>query len=214
MVQIHKAWPTPTCSIASTTRSRVGPVRASRHRRSAGSRRRTPRQRLRPGGTSCSRAHARAPSSHGPVSTGSPGSASVEHPESSTASPGTGSHRTPSSRETTARPFAGPLAFLSDAMTGGAAAEDLLAVVRSTGRGVIVGATSAGSPGEALVVPPRRAGGPSSCRYWATRCPISARRWAAPGSRLDIAVTQSVVRTSWQGATWYGSEPSSTSQPR
>jgi C-terminal processing protease CtpA/Prc len=49
-------------------------------------------------------------------------------------------------------PYAGPVAVLSSAATAGAA-EDFLAAFRNTGRGVIIGATSAGSPGRALELP-------------------------------------------------------------
>lgn len=45
--------------------------------------------------------------------------------------------------------YTGPLAVLSAATTAGAA-EDLLAEVRGTGRGVIIGSASAGSPGESF----------------------------------------------------------------
>jgi len=48
--------------------------------------------------------------------------------------------------------YKGPIAVLSSAATLGAP-EDFLAAFRNTGRGVIIGATSAGSPGEALELP-------------------------------------------------------------
>ena len=48
--------------------------------------------------------------------------------------------------------YTGPIALLSSAGTAGAA-EDFLAAFRNTSRGVIVGATSAGSPGEPLDLP-------------------------------------------------------------
>jgi len=47
--------------------------------------------------------------------------------------------------------YAGPIAVLSSAATSGAA-EDFLAAFRNTARGVIIGATSAGSPGQAIDV--------------------------------------------------------------
>lgn len=47
--------------------------------------------------------------------------------------------------------YTGPMAVLSSAATSGAA-EDLLAAFRNTARGVIIGATSAGSPGQPLQV--------------------------------------------------------------
>ena len=50
--------------------------------------------------------------------------------------------------------YTGPIAVLSSAATSGAA-EDFLAAFRNTARGVIIGATSAGSPGRPLT---RRAG--------------------------------------------------------
>jgi C-terminal processing protease CtpA/Prc len=48
--------------------------------------------------------------------------------------------------------YTGPIAVLSSAITAGAA-EDFLAAFRNTARGVIIGATSAGSPGEPLELP-------------------------------------------------------------
>jgi C-terminal processing protease CtpA/Prc len=48
--------------------------------------------------------------------------------------------------------YAGPIVALSAATTGGAA-EDFLAAFRNTGRGVIMGATSSGSPGRPLELP-------------------------------------------------------------
>ncbi len=48
-------------------------------------------------------------------------------------------------------PFAGPIAVLASNATAGAA-EDLLVAFRNTGRGVIVGETSAGSPGEPIEI--------------------------------------------------------------
>jgi C-terminal processing protease CtpA/Prc len=48
--------------------------------------------------------------------------------------------------------FNGPIAALSSEATVGAA-EDVLAAFRNTGRGVIIGATSAGSPGEVADLP-------------------------------------------------------------
>jgi carboxyl-terminal processing protease len=48
--------------------------------------------------------------------------------------------------------YTGPIAVLSSARTSGAA-EAFLAAFRNLGRGVIIGATSAGSPGEVLDVP-------------------------------------------------------------
>jgi C-terminal processing protease CtpA/Prc len=48
--------------------------------------------------------------------------------------------------------YMGPIAVLSSAVTGGAA-EDFLAAFRNTARGVIIGATSAGSPGRPLELP-------------------------------------------------------------
>ena len=48
--------------------------------------------------------------------------------------------------------YTGPIAVLSSAATAGAA-EDFLAAFRNTARGVIIGATSAGSPGQPLELP-------------------------------------------------------------
>jgi carboxyl-terminal processing protease len=48
--------------------------------------------------------------------------------------------------------YTGPIAVLSSAATAGAA-EDFLAAFRNTARGVILGATSAGSPGRPLELP-------------------------------------------------------------
>lgn len=48
--------------------------------------------------------------------------------------------------------YTGPIAVLSSPATAGAA-EDFLAAFRNTGRGLIIGATSAGSPGRPLEVP-------------------------------------------------------------
>jgi carboxyl-terminal processing protease len=48
--------------------------------------------------------------------------------------------------------YTGPIAVLSSAATAGAA-EDFLVAFRNTARGVIIGATSAGSPGQPLELP-------------------------------------------------------------
>jgi len=85
--------------------------------------------------------------------------------------------------------FTGPIVALSSSATRGAA-EDLLAAFRNTSRGVIVGATSAGCPGEALDVP--------LLKNWVLR--LSATRDAFPdgtdfsgrGVAPEIPVAQTV----------------------
>jgi C-terminal processing protease CtpA/Prc len=66
--------------------------------------------------------------------------------------------------------YTGPIAVLCSAATSGAA-EDVLAAFRNTARGVIIGATSAGSPGEPLDVP--------LIKDWSLR--LSVMRDAFPG---------------------------------
>jgi len=85
--------------------------------------------------------------------------------------------------------FTGPLAVLASSTTAGAA-EDLLAVIRGTGRGVIVGAQSAGSPGEGLSV--------SLGSGWSAELSVlgdalpDGTPFAGTGLTPDLPVTQSV----------------------
>ena len=85
--------------------------------------------------------------------------------------------------------YTGPIAVLSSAATAGAA-EDFLAAFRNTARGAIIGATSAGSPGQPLDLP--------LLKDWGLRLSVvreafsDGTDFAGTGIAPEIPVTQTV----------------------
>jgi C-terminal processing protease CtpA/Prc len=85
--------------------------------------------------------------------------------------------------------YTGPVAVLSSAATAGAA-EDFLAAFRNTARGVIIGATSAGSPGQPLDAP---LGGHWTLRVTATEHAFpDGTAFTGTGVAPELPVTEKV----------------------